>query len=213
MPQVIVQLVVLVFAVMAAGLKSLHFTTNGLTDFELRRRVKAGDERAIMEADFRDGLPLLDALRRLGLLLLTIIIVIILGSTNNFAIAVILALVWLFIIEFVALQPWLARQGDRLSTRYKDRLLRVAYVMRPFLKLLTDSQSLVSSVEPTFYSKDELFAAVERDTHVLDRDEKLLIRQALAYQNVLVGDIMTPRSVLTTVEEDDTVGPLLLDRL
>ena len=213
MLQFITQLVVLILVATVAGLKSLRFSPNNLTDFELQRRVKAGNENAKQEAEFRAERPLLDALRRLAVLVLTIVIVIILGSTYNFVLAVLLALVWLILAELLSSQAWVARLAERFSLQYGVQLLRVAHSMRPILKPLADSRALGSSTQATFYSKEELDQAIERDTQVLDKEEKLLIHQAMVYQDVRVGDIMTPRSVLTTVEAGETVGPLLLDKL
>ena len=213
MLQFIVQIGVLTLAAGAAGLKSLHFAASQLTDFELDRRLKAGDETARAEAEFRRSRPLLDALRRVTVLVVTIAIVLILGSTYNFVLAVIWALFWLLAMELLSSQQWLARMAGQLSVKYQPQFLKAAHTLRPVLQLLADSRALGGAAEPTFYSKDELAAEVERDTQVLDRDEKLLIRQALRYHDMLVRDVMIPRSVLTTVGEDDTVGPLLLDRL
>jgi len=210
---ILIQLVVAVLVAISAGLKSLHFAASGLTDFELSRRVKAGNEDAKAEATFRSMRPLLDALRRFGALLITVLIVIVLATAYNFFLAIIFALIWLFVVEWLSSQVWLAQLSERISTKYEPQLLKTAHTLKPLLQLLADSRVLGSVSEPTFYSKEELLAEVDRDAQVLDKDEKLLIKQALIYQDVLVRDIMTPRSVLTTVGEDDTVGPLLLDRL
>lgn len=210
---ILVQLLAGVLALVTAGLKSLQFRASELSDFELNRRVKAGDETAKAEATFREMRPLLDALRRVSVLVLTIVIVIILASAYNFILAIIFALIWLFVVELLSSQVWLVRLAERASTQYEPQIQRAAQTLRPLLKLLADSRVLGSATNATFYSKEELLKEVEHDASVLDRDEKLLIKQALVYQDMLVRDIMIPRSVLTTVEEDDTVGPVLLDRL
>ncbi len=210
---ILVQLLAGVLALVTAGLKSLHFRVSELSDFELNRRVKAGNDAAKAEATFREMRPLLDALRRVSVLVLTIVLVIILASTYNFFLAIIFALMWLFVVELLSSQGWLVRLAERLETKYELQLQKAAHTLRPVLKLLADSRVLSSAANATFYSKEELLQEVEHDATVLDRDEKLLIKQALVYQDVLVRDIMIPRSVLTTVEADDTVGPVLLDRL
>ena len=213
MLQFFVQVIVLLLAVGAAGLKSLHFAASNVTEFELDRRLKAGDDEARAERQFRHSRPLLDALRRLTVLVLTIIIVIILATAYNFVLAIIWALAWLLVIEFLSSRNWLVRQSEGLSMKYEPQMLKAAHALQPVLQFLADNRALGGAGGPMFYSKDELLREVEHDSHVLDRNEKLLIRQALRYQDILVRDIMTPRSVLTTVEEGDTIGPLLLDRL
>jgi CBS domain containing-hemolysin-like protein len=213
MTSILIQLIVAALVLAAAGLKSLRFSPNDLTDFELERRLKSGDADAKLEAEFRAERPLLDALRRLKVLVLTIIIVIILGSAYNFLFAIVLALVWLIVAELLSSQGWVARLAEKYSLRYEPQLIKAVNSLRPILKPLADSRALGSSAQATFYSKEELEQAIERDTSVLNQDEKLLINQAMKYQDVHVGDIMTPRSVLTTVEASETVGPVLLDKL
>lgn len=211
---ILVQLLAGVLALATAGLKSLHFSASELTDFELERRLKAGDPDARAEAAFREMRPLLDALRRLTVLVLTIVLVIVLASAYNFFLAIIFAVIWLFVVELLSSQVWLVGLAERMSAKYEPQLQKTAHTLRPVLKFLADSRVLAGgTAQATFYSKDELLQEIEGDAHVLDKDEKLLIKQALIYQDVLVRDIMIPRSVLTTVEEDDTIGPLLLDRL
>ncbi len=213
MVSILIQLTVAVLILAVAGLKSLRFSPNDLTDFELQRRLKANDPKAKLEAEFRANRPLLDALRRLAVLVLSIVVVIILGSSYNFFFAIFLALVWLILAELLSSQVWVARLAERYSLQFEPHLLKAVETLRPILKPLADSRALGSSAQATFYSKEELQQAVDRDASVLDKDEKLLITQAMKYQDVRVGDIMTPRSVLTTVAADETVGPVLLDKL
>jgi CBS domain containing-hemolysin-like protein len=213
MVSILVQLVVMFLVVVGAGLKSLRFAPSELTDFELGRRVRAGNDQAKLEVEFRSMRPLLDALRRVGVLLITVVIVIILGSVYNFVVAILLALAWLLVMELLGSRQWLAQLAQKYSMQYEAQLLSAARTLGLALQLLADSRALGGSAAATFYSKDELQQEVERDTQVLDRDEKLLIRQALVYQDMLVRDIMTPRSVVVTVETGETFGPLLLDRL
>src|SRR5437667_11992336 len=127
MLQFLVQIIVLLLAAGAAGLKSLHFAPSEVTDFELNRRLKAGDDAARAEAHLRSSRPLLDALRRLTVLVVTIVIVIILGSTYNFVLAIIWALAWLLLIELLSSRPWLVRQSERLAMKYEPQFLRAAH--------------------------------------------------------------------------------------
>lgn len=204
---------VALLAVVTAGLRGWHFARNPLTDFELARRVKAGDEAAAREAELRVEWPLLDALRRLVVLILTIVIVIVLAGVYSFFVAILWALLWLFVVELLSPQRWLQTRVNALAETHQSRLLQVSRALRPLLRFLADSQAFGAEQRTTFYSKDELLQAVDSSVQVLDKDEKLLIRQAMRYRTMLVKDIMTPRSVVVTVAADDTVGPVLLDRL
>lgn len=213
MVSILVQLVVAILSLVVAGLRGFHLAPIELTDFELKRRVKAGNEAAKHEAELREQWPLLDAMRRLVVLILTIIIIIILASVYSFFAAVLWALLWLFVVELLSTHQWLQARVSTLVAKYQGQLLQASRVLRPFLRFLADNKTLGSEQRTTFYSKDELIEAVDSSAQVLDKEEKLLIRQALRYQTMRVKDIMTPRSVVVTVQADDTVGPVLLDKL
>jgi CBS domain containing-hemolysin-like protein len=124
-----------------------------------------------------------------------------------------MALAWLLVVELLSAQPWLVRQAEQLSLRFEPQMLRATQTLKPALQFLSDSRLLGGVDSAGYYSKEELLAEIDRDQQVLNKDEKLLVRQALQYQSVLVSDIMIPRSVVVTVEADDTIGPLLLDKL
>ena len=117
---------------------------------------------------------------------------VVLAATHNFVVAIIMALTWLLLVELFSTQQWLARQAEQLSLRYEAQFLRAAQTLKPVLQLLSDNRLLGGVDSAGFYSKEELLSEVERDNQVLNKDEKLLIRQALSYQDVLVRDIMVP---------------------
>jgi len=209
----LLQVIIAVLAILAAGIKAVQFMPNELTDFELRRRLQAGDDQAARESILRKAGPLLDALRRLGVLLLSVVIVVALASRYNTLVAIALALLWLLLIELLSAQPWFRVLAERLAKRYQPQFIRTAQRLSPLLRLLANKQLRGNAPDTAFYSKQELLDALERDRSVLDKDEKLLLRQALSYQDKQVRDIMTPRSVVVTAKATDTVGPVLLDRL
>lgn len=213
MMQLFVQLLVVFFVTVLAALKHTRFVPSELTQFELKRRADGGDEQAKSELVFRAIRPQVDALRQVLMLLVTVLIVAALMAANNVLVAAIFAISWLLIAEILASQGWFAARAYRLGLKYQPQFVHWAERLGAFLRLLADSGALQRSDAAAFYSKQELLTQVEADHRVLDKDEKLLIRQALEYQDRSVKDIMTPRSVVVTVAEEDTIGPILLDRL
>lgn len=213
MMQLLVQLVVVALVALLAALKHARFMPSELTEFELKRRASEGDEQAKSELVFRTIRPQVDAFRQVLMLLVTVLIIMLLVLVNNVLFAALFALAWLLLAEILASQHWFAQRAYKMSLRYQPQFVRGAERLGPFLRLLTDSGAIQSGDASAFYSKQELLAQIDADHRVLDKDEKLLIRQALTYQDRTVKDIMTPRSVVITVEANDTVGPVLLDRL
>jgi CBS domain containing-hemolysin-like protein len=55
--------------------------------------------------------------------------------------------------------------------------------------------------------------SLENDHGVLSDEEVNLVRQSLGYMDKKVKEVMTPRSVVVTVEEKEALGPINLDKL
>ena len=70
-----------------------------------------------------------------------------------------------------------------------------------------------ATTEPYIASRDELLHIVDQLPALLTKDEQKLIHHGLAFSDVEVESVMTPRSVMDVVKQDDTLGPLLLDEL
>jgi magnesium and cobalt transporter len=63
------------------------------------------------------------------------------------------------------------------------------------------------------YSKDELVDVLVRSTGVLSKDETTHLRAGLDFASMRVNNVMTPRSVMESVDADEIIGPVLLDSL
>lgn len=62
-------------------------------------------------------------------------------------------------------------------------------------------------------SREELLHTVEQLPMLLSKDEQKLIRHGLGFSTVTVESVMTPRSVMDVVKQDELLGPLILDEL
>lgn len=213
MVDILLQAIVGAAVLALAGLKSLLFVPSELTDFELARRVKQGDPEAVTQQRLRMEWPLHQTLIHLVSLLLTVGVITVLVSRYPFAGALLLAVAWLILAEALSANRWVATQAEQLVVRYRPQLFLVVERLAPALRPLAEKRLFTSGAQATFYSKEELLKAVESSKQALSREEKLLIKQAVSYSETRIRDVMTPRSVVVTVEADDTVGPVLLDRL
>ena len=54
---------------------------------------------------------------------------------------------------------------------------------------------------------------VEQAGEALSEDEKKMVIGVLSFDTVPVKEVMTPRSVIDTVDQDEVLGPLVLDAL
>lgn len=208
----IAQIVVLLLVVVAAGVKSLRFAPSEVTDYELQRQVAKGRDAAIAEDRLRKERGLLLALQQVVLLLFMVVIIVVLRGAYDFIASIFFALVWLIIIEFLGSQQFLRSFAEELADKYQMQILKVANFLRPVLKFITYKQ-LFETRQATFYSKEEIINSLDHDHGVLSKEEIILVKQALAYGDKTIKDVMTPRSVICFVEKTDTVGPILLDKL
>lgn len=207
------QLMVFALALLAAGIRSVQYAPNELTTFELERRTRRGDDEALAEQRLREAIPLLHALQRCMVLLLTVLIIALLMSAYGLVAAVLFSLLWLLAIEAFESNDWVMGRAKVVEAKIRGRIYKAINLLRPILRLIADKRLLVQPRATAFYSKDELLSAVQRGNHIITAEEQLLIRQALAYSNIRIADIMTPRSMVITAEATDAVGPLVLDQL
>ena len=209
----LIQLLVLGFVIILAGIRTLRFLPNELTDFELQRQVKKGVDAALLEQRLRQDRSLLVAAQRFVSLLLVVIIISLLASVYNIFLTIVFALLWLVVAELLEARSAIQKQAEVLGHRYLAQLFMGVEKLRVPLSYIASAQVFRQERRTRFYSKDELLAAIREDKMVLNPDEKILVAQSLAYEHTMIKEVMTPRSVVVTVKQNETVGPILLDRL
>lgn len=73
------------------------------------------------------------------------------------------------------------------------------------------------SIHSGLYQKEDLMELLDRQQKQPDNRmtaaELMVVKGALTYSDKVIRDIMTPKRVVKTVKQDDSVGPLLLDEL
>ncbi len=110
-----------------------------------------------------------------------------------------------------------------LGTMYWRQLSgMVAYFVRGIIMLLYPliwvserlTKLLVRGKEPQTFSRREFaaLASIGEESGQIDPLESRIIRNLLAFGAIKVEDIMTPRSVMLTFEQNKTVAEVLVDR-
>lgn len=97
------------------------------------------------------------------------------------------------------------------------------YIERPLIRFCERSSKIlgifrVSDISAAgdrliISSKEELLDALKRPPASISNFELMLLKSALKFEDRLVGDIMTPRSVIKSVHHDELLGPILLSEL
>ena len=192
-------------------LRSLRFRASGLSQFELNRRLASHDDSVRSIIDRERVLPLLGALQLLASGLVAVLLVALATLAYGVLLGAILSLPLLYLAEFVGTRQRAQKMTTRLLGRFEPQFLKLAETLRGLLTPLVSLRGMTSS--QAFYSKEELSELIANDSSILSADEKKLLQQGLKFESIKIGDVMTPRSVIDTVEVNETLGPVVLDRL
>lgn len=107
--------------------------------------------------------------------------------------------------------------GERKSNRYAFKFVRLLYLLnflsRPLLIILSKITQKVKGTTENEESLNEIAEMVEsaRDEGALDDDEYRLLKNIMSFSDVLVIDVMTPRTVIFSCSGESTVAEVVND--
>lgn len=185
--------------------------SSSLSRFELNRRKKGGDEAAKLDAQrdllYQDVVSLLRA--KLAVLLVAFVLTTVaaLGWLVGSLVAVVVALEY----GAVARQPWVRKMSQKLYDKYELEILNLVSRYRHITRWIR--MAVPSATEPHIDSKAELEHVIASSHGVLTDDEKGYVTHVLKFDERVVSDVMTPRSVVETIKKSEILGPLVLDDL
>lgn len=180
--------------------------------YERTRRVKTGD--AEMARDVQRETTADDVtgiLRVLGALALVVFILLTLTAFG-----------WLFGSLIAVAGVLLYGPLARVRPIHETSQQLYERIEHPVLDFITQHhgvfkffRSVPRDVQGEVYiaSREELVHTIEHLPTILSREEQQLIRHGLKFSSVMVESVMTPRSVMDVVQQEDLLGPLMLDEL
>jgi putative hemolysin len=181
-----------------------------VSTYELERRRKHATDRHELD-DQREAAyaNIISAQRVIQAVLLILMVVISIGAFGWLAGTFISIVVALF-YGSVARQTLVHSQSQRLYNHYEKALL-------PFVLKHSSIFGWVRTVvpernEPVIESKEELEYLLDTSPAVSHAEKDLLVH-VLDFEPKLVGEVMTPRSVVATIKKGEILGPLVLDDL
>lgn len=181
--------------------------------FELERRSKTGDKTAAAllkrEALLADVFSLQRILAALLLVIMTLLSVVLFGWLVGIVVAVVVALEYGTIARF----GFVERQAQKIYIRLEPKLLELIERYPLVFKIIRNVK-MDSGVNYRLESREQLLHLISQSGDaILSRDEKLLIRHGLQFDDIEVSSVMTPASVIDSVDKHETLGPLVLDDL
>lgn len=205
-----VLLIIITFLVLFA-LASVRPRRSSLNDFELRRRLDAGEEGALLEWRRSDLHTEVMTVRRIS-----IAFMLVLGST--FLIAeygwlwgLLGALVVTLFYNRIASFGIIHHPAQRLYDKYEENLLRFIERWQPKLRFLSGIADV--QVDRSIASREELEHTFSQLGGLLTANERKMLSGVMHFEDKLVKDYMTPRSVMEAVGANELLGPLVLDNL
>lgn len=184
---------------------------SSLSLFELERRRRQGNSSAKDELRREMMVDDIVALRRVAeAVLLVVTVVAAVGALGLFVGVMAGAFLALFYGRIAKVE--MIRHGaDRMFDRIEPRILQFIDANDRVMRLF---RSVPISQGPVgIGSREELEYLVDTCRNILTPDEKKHITNGLHFNEKTVESVMTPRSVIETIDKNEVVGPLMLDEL
>lgn len=192
------------------AIRSLRLSADPVTPYELKRRVATGDAEALALEQRIRFLPRLVALRRV----VEVLLVVGIGSSMAFAYGWFVGGFWAAVVivtlDALSARAIVGRWVWPLYRRYEPTLIRWVSGWR-WLDVLKVAAPTTDNL--AIGSKAELADLIARSSGVLSSDERRHMQKTLEFNDSTVGDIMTPRSMIDSIDVGEVIGPLVLDQL
>ncbi|MBC7746729.1 CBS domain-containing protein [Pedobacter sp.] len=197
-------------AAILVAVRAVSLAPKSITAFELRRRLDSGDGAAMQLQAQRATLPRLLALRHLLEVIVSVVLVLATVTLLGWFVGGLIAIAVLIATDIIAQRPWAREFVSKQYKVYEARVLETIAHWRwlgffSFTELITEDMSIAS--------KPELRHLIGRSQTVLSHDERQHLESTLSFSDVIVKDIMTPRSMIDNIDQRESIGPLVLDQL
>lgn len=184
-----------------------------LSTFELERRRNEGNESAAEE--LKRELLLSDILSLKHILeavLLVLMVMMAIGGFDlfiGFLVSVLVALCY----GRIATLDIIHTGAQRFYEQYDSRLISFLDRQPRMSKLLRTVPGVAMTDHTPVASREELEHLIDGSGTLLSGDERKCLINGLHFNEKTIEQIMTPRSVIDTINKDELIGPLTLDAL
>lgn len=207
----IIELAAIVLTLLLAAVKTLRYEPNNLSEFELHRKINAGDASSAAEQDRRMLLPTYLALQSAKEIIISVAIAVLLILTHSSFVGPLLSVIYFFVAYVIAARGWLSGMVWNFQRKSEPHYQKyVAKIAKAFGWL---APKHVIGGGGGIASRDELRELIANDTQLLAAPDRARLLGAFDFGSMLVSDAMVPRDKIVTVDIKETVGPVLLDRL
>lgn len=206
-----IEVMLLVLVVVLIAATSIVPNRSQLHPYELERRAADKDREVVLDAQRATTEPDVLTVQRVLVAWLLVVIVILLAYQYGWLLGSLLALVVALGYPLLAKLPFLRQQAQRLYDTYEAQLLAVIQrnnrFVRPFRGVVVPPE------EFRVQSREEYEHLTAEATAILSKHELRMIQGALTFEEKIIKDHMTPRSVMEVIGAHELLGPLVLDSL
>jgi CBS domain containing-hemolysin-like protein len=197
---------------MLALVAGMHPIPSLVSQFELHRRSRASKQAKLQHRreellpDVYGAIAAKSAFLLVAFIALSIV-------TFGWAVGLLIALAGTLLYPTVANWGPLSRLSGSIYRRHETRILDGVQKLKPFFNVIR--AVTIPHVEPhhRFDSKEELQRLIDQSGDVLSSNEKSLLVHGLAFSDQTIASIMTPKSVVKTINKSEFLGPLVLSEI
>lgn len=194
-------------------LRAIQLDSQVTNAYEFKKQVKAKDATIRSVKRREELLPELRTLKRCIDTLVQLGVALLLVASLGWLIGVPIVVIALFGVNIFTRLPFLRDLAETHRTAYEKYALIVAEKMKPILKVIGDIYDTNEIADYVPHSREEMMHVIDSSSHLLTKDEKRLITHALQFNTVPVSEVMTPRSVVQSIDRKEVLGPLTLTDL
>lgn len=204
-------LLTIVLIIILLSLASIRPNRSSLNDFELRRRLDTKQEGALLEWRRSDLRTEIMTLRRIAIALTLVLSSTLLIVEFGWIWGLLEALVLTLVYNRIAGFSLIHNPSQRLYNKYEESFLTFVERRQTWIRFLTGVADM--QVERRIASREEFEHTFSELTGLLTANERKMLSSMMHFDDKLVKNYMTPRSVMEAVGANELLGPLVLDNL
>ena len=201
--------ILLVSGLVVAAAFRVH--AGAISVYELNRRSRHGDSRAAAQLHRQHLLADIEGVLQAKRYILILASFGVAGAAYGWGWASLLILLVIFLHPSVSRFGLIARVSHRLYDKYEPTLLRAIESWPLLGRLLRMGRT--NTVQLQVGSRDELAHLIDQAGAHLTHDQQTLLLHSLSFDDHTIGEVMTQKGEIDTIDRRELLGPLVLDDL
>lgn len=198
----------IISTILLIALSAIVIPQGTLGKFERQRRQNnTKDVEVERELYFSDILSVQRVLQALLIVLVAAFSVATFGWLIGILLALVVALEYGALARISILRKTMAGQYLKVE-RHLFVLVQKYPMVVKYIRVFTPENP-----DLTLHSRDELHHLIETSHNVLQQEEKVLLLSAMQFRGLQVREVMTPRSMIDSINRSELLGPVVLDDL